>query len=251
MTVLPRPQEQLPEVAHEVRGRLLSVRERVAAACERSGRDPESVMIVAVTKTHPPEVARAALAAGLTDLAENHVQGLLAKMAAVGTESTTGRAVRWHLVGRLQRNKVRQVVGRSVLIHTVDRCALAEELSRRAQRVGTVERVLLQINVAGDPTKAGFAPEQALAGIDAVRALPNLRVEGLTTMPPLPPPEADPAELARPHFARLRQLRDEARASWKEVVQLSMGMSADFEAAVEEGATLIRLGTVLFGPRRT
>lgn len=261
MSALCPPREQLVALTDQIRGRLRAVRRRVAAACERSGRDPASVTIVAVTKNHPPEVACAAAASGLTDLAENHVQALLTTMAVVEAQTPTSRGrdhrrpggriapVRWHLVGRLQRNKARHVVGRSILIHAVDRSSLAEELSRRAQRMGVVQRVLLQVNVAGDPAKGGFAPEKALEAIGAVRGLEGLAVEGLTTIPPLPPRNVDAAEAARPYFAWLRQLRDQARATWQEVVHLSMGMSADFEAAVEEGATMVRLGTVLLGPR--
>jgi pyridoxal phosphate enzyme (YggS family) len=242
VTVLHGPPDRTAD-PEELRHRREVVGGRVAAACRRVGRSPAAVTIVAVTKTHPPEVARAAVAAGLTDLAESHVQELLRKMRAVDH-------ARWHLVGRLQRNKARDVVGRAVLVHALDRRSLADELSKRARRAGSVQRTLVQVNVGDDPAKGGCPPQQALDLIAYARDLPAVAVEGLTTIPPLPPREADPGEVARPHFARLRRLRDRARAEWPEVTHLSMGMSADFEVAVEEGATIVRLGTVMFGPRR-
>lgn len=243
-----QPLQEHDRLEAELRERLGAVRGRVSAACRRAGREPSSVSIVAVTKTHPPEVATAAIRAGLNHLGESRVQEMLAKMSAL--ETTADPAPSWHLVGRLQSNKARDVVGRAVLVHSVDRRSLAEELSRRAGRAGVVQRVLIQVNVGDDPAKAGCRPDAALELIAAVRELDHLSVEGLMTIPPLPADDADQAEAARPHFATLRRLRDEARGRWPEVTHLSMGMSADFEVAVEEGATVIRLGTVLFGPRQ-
>lgn len=222
--------------------RLASVRERVVAACALADRSPASVRIIGVTKTHPPALGRAAVANGLVDLAENRVQELLAKQPHVPE-------ARWHLVGRLQRNKVTDVVGRQVLVHSLDRRRLADALSRRAEQVGAVQRLLVQVNVAGDPAKGGCHPDEALDLIAYARELPHLAVEGLMTIPPLPRDDEDPGEAAREHFVRLRELRDRARSRFPEVVHLSMGMSADLEAAVAEGATMIRIGTALFGPR--
>lgn len=226
----------------DVRDRLAAVRERIAEACARCGRTPASVLIIGVTKTHPPEVARAAVRAGVSDLGENRVRELTAKMDRVPE-------ARWHMIGRLQRNKVRHIAGRSVLVHSLDRRSLADTLSQRAERAGVVQRTLVQVNAGEDPRKGGCHLDGAVDLIAYARELPHLSVEGLMTMPPEPPAGADPAECARPVFRRLREVRDEVREKWPEVAHLSMGMSADLEAAVEEGATMVRVGTDLFGPR--
>jgi pyridoxal phosphate enzyme (YggS family) len=225
-----------------VAARLAEVRARIGRAAEAAGRRPADVQLIGVTKTHPPSVARAAVASGLHDLAENRVQELVAKAPHVP-------GARWHLVGRLQRNKAKDVVGRHVLVHSVDRRSLARTLSSRAVAAEVVQRVLIQVNVGDDPAKGGCNLDETLDLIAYARDLPNLAVEGLMTVPPLPPDGQDHAEAARPHFATLRRLRDEARDRFPEVVHLSMGMSADLEAAVAEGASMIRVGTALFGPR--
>jgi PLP dependent protein len=222
--------------------RAAAVRDRVARACAAAGRRPSSVQVIAVTKTHPPAAARAAVAAGLDDLGENRVEELVAKAPLV-------EGARWHLVGRLQRRKVREIVGRQILVHSVDRPSLADALSRRANDAGSVQRVLVQVNVGEDPAKGGCPVDEAIDLVAYARQLPNLTVEGLMTVPPMPPEDRDANEVTRPHFARLRELRDEARTRFPEVVHLSMGMSADLEAAVAEGATMVRVGTALFGPR--
>lgn len=228
----------------EQAARIAEVRERIAAAAEAAGRRPSDVLLIGVTKTHPPEVARAAVAAGLVDLGENRVQELLAKEPLVP-------GARWHLIGRLQRNKAKHVVGRQVLVHSVDRAALAQALSRRAAEAGVVQRVLVQVNVGDDPDKGGCELDETEGLVAYARDLPNLAVEGLMTMPPLPPPGVDPGTAARPLFALLREERDRLRSNFPEVVHLSMGMSADLEAAVAEGATMVRVGTALFGARGT
>ncbi|MFA9445436.1 YggS family pyridoxal phosphate-dependent enzyme [Egicoccus sp. AB-alg6-2] len=227
-----------PDLATRVR----QVRERLARAAEAAGRQPADVRLIGVTKTHSPATARAAVAAGVEELGENRVQELAAKMPLVD-------GARWHLVGNLQRNKVKQVVGHAVLVHSLDRRSLADTLSRQASELGVVQRVLVQVNVGGDPAKHGCGMDEALDLVAYARDLPHLTVEGLMTIPPLPGPGAPPAEAARPHFAALRHLRDDAKARFPEVVHLSMGMSADLEAAVAEGATMVRIGTALFGPR--
>jgi PLP dependent protein len=222
--------------------RVARLRERLARACAHAGRRPGSVQVIAVTKTHPPAVCRAAVAAGFTDLGENRVEELVAKAQLVD-------GARWHLVGQLQRRKVRDVVGRQVLVHSLDRRSLADALSRRAADAGHVQRVLVQVNVGDDPAKGGCGVDEALDLVAYARQLPNLTVEGLMTVPPMPPEGSDAITAARPHFARLRALRDEARSRHPEVVHLSMGMSADLEAAVAEGATMVRIGTAILGPR--
>jgi hypothetical protein len=209
---------------------LSRVRERIAAACSRAARDPSTVRLVAVGKTKPVEMLRQAFAAGQAIFGENYAQELREKAEALpGAE--------WHFIGALQTNKAKLVVGRAALIHTCDRLALAQELSKRAKAAGLTQRVLLEINVGREPQKAGAMPGQVAQLLDQVRALPALSCEGLMCIPPA---EGDP----RPHFRALREL---ARALG--LPQLSMGMTADYEIAIEEGATLVRVGTAIFGER--
>lgn len=226
----------------ELEDRLAAVRSRIAGACEAADRRPSSVVLIGVTKTHPPDVVRSALEAGIVDLGENRVEELVAK-----AERMPG--ARWHLIGQLQRRKARDVVGRQVLVHSVDRAKLADTLSRHAADAEVVQRVLVQVNVGDDPAKGGCHVDDAIELVAYARELPHLTVEGLMTIPPLPAVDADPNAAARPHFARLRELRDEARDRFPEVAHLSMGMTGDLEAAVAEGATMVRVGTALFGER--
>jgi pyridoxal phosphate enzyme (YggS family) len=191
------------------------------------------VRLVAVSKTQPLELLREALAAGQTALGENYAQELREKSAALADA-----AVEWHFLGALQTNKARLVAGTAALIHTCDRLALAQELSKRASKLGAVQRVLVEVNTGREPQKAGALPEDVPALVAAISALPSLECAGLMCIPPA---EGDP----RPHFRALRELRD--RLGLRE---LSMGMSADYEAAIEEGATLVRVGTAIFGERR-
>lgn len=218
--------------------RLAEIRGVVADRQARAGwRHP--VRIVAITKSHPADAIRAALAAGLDDIGENRVQEALTKQAALpGAEAT------WHLVGSLQRNKARQAVGRFDWIHSVDRIELADELARRVAP-GTSQRVLVEVNCAGEAQKAGVAAAGLGALLDHLDRLPALRVEGLMTLAPLTRDE----RLQRTVFARLRALRDAAARPDRPLAELSMGMSGDYPAAVEEGATMVRLGTLLFGER--
>ncbi len=223
-----------------LRQRLDAVRERVAAAATRSGRAPASVVLVGVTKTVAAEVVRAAVDLGLTDLGENRVQEAQAKIPRVGR----GRA-RWHLVGHLQRNKAGRAVELFDRIHGVDGLELAEALSRRIAP-GRRLPVLVEVNVSGEASKFGVAPADLEPLLERVAALPGLRLDGLMTVGA---PVARAAD-ARPGFARLRELRDRAAARLGLALpELSMGMSADFEVAVEEGSTMVRVGTAIFGPR--
>ena len=228
--------------SNQLSSRLSGVHARIEAAALAAGRRPVDVHLIAVTKMHPVETARAAVAVGLTDLGENRVQELISKQEVV-------EGARWHLIGPLQRNKVRHVVGRHVLVHSLDRHPLADALSRRAQQLGVLQRVLVQVNVGNDPAKHGCDLDETEALVAYARSLPNLSVEGLMTIPPLVPEGADPVDAAQPHFARLRQQRDRLRERFPEVLHLSMGMSSDLEAAVAEGATMVRVGTALFGAR--
>jgi pyridoxal phosphate enzyme (YggS family) len=219
-------------------GRLASVKETIARS-QRAGGWSHPVLIVAVTKTHGPEVVRAAAAAGLTAVGENRVQEALAKMALVPDVQ-----VEWHLVGSLQRNKVRQVVGRFALVHSLDRIDLAEEFARRLPP-GTRQRVLVEVNCSGESQKAGVEPDALPALLDGLARFDGLAVEGLMTMAPF----TSDAAVQRGAFRRLRTLRDEAEGRGFRLPHLSMGMSGDFPVAVEEGATMVRLGTILFGER--
>lgn len=217
----------------DVAARWRATRAAVDAACRAAGRAPADVTIVAVSKLHPASAVDAAVSAGATDVGENYVQELVAKQAAATT------APRWHFIGRLQRNKARAIAGQVALIHAVDSLDLARELDRRAT---ARQPILLAVNVAAEATKSGIAPADAPALADAIAALPNLRLDGFMTMPP---PDADP----RPHFAALRALRDRLAAPDRPLPHLSMGMSSDFAPAIAEGATLVRIGTAIFGER--
>lgn len=221
-------------------GNLARVREAIADVQAREGLRGE-VRIVAVTKGHPPEAVRAALAAGLPDVGENRVQEAIAKQACL-----SGVPVRWHLVGHLQTNKAKLVPGRFVLVHSVDSLRVAEALSQAVERHGGGRLpVLVQVNVAREPQKSGCAPEEAEAVAAAVVGRPALELRGLMAMAPL----TDDERVQRRVFAGLRAVRDRLEASGYRLPELSMGMSGDFRAAVAEGATILRLGTVLFGER--
>lgn len=227
--------------AARVRENLERVRERIEAARRRAGRT-DDVGIVAVTKTHPAETVEAALAAGLHRIGENRVQELEAKVAEVGRERAE-----WHLIGHLQRNKVRRAVPLFDLIHSIDSLRLAESLSLEAERSGREIHGLVQVNVSGEASKYGFAGAEAVEAVAQVAALEGIRVRGLMTMAPF----TDEGSTLRRTFSRARELFEECERSIPEfeAVHLSMGMSNDYEIAVEEGATLVRLGTVLFGER--
>lgn len=222
--------------------RLAAVHDRIERAALAAGRDPDEVTLVGITKTHPPVTAQRAVDLGVVDLGENRVEEAVAK-----ADRVTG--ARWHFVGQLQSRKANLLVGRDWLIHSVDRRSLVDRIQRLAEEHGVSQRVLIQVNVGEDPAKAGCELDEVDDLVAYARGCANLAVEGLMTMPPLPPEGADPVEAARPHFARLREVRDRVAREAPEVRQLSMGMTADLEAAVAEGATLVRIGTALFGER--
>jgi pyridoxal phosphate enzyme (YggS family) len=219
--------------------RLAQVQETIARQ-QQAGGWSHPVRVVALTQGHGPEAVHAAVAAGLQDVGENRVQEALAKQEAVGKAP-----VAWHLISTLQRNKAKQAVGRFVLIHSVDRLDLAAELDRRAEAAGGRQRVLLQVNCSDEPQKGGVEPDGLPALLEGTSALPRLEVVGLMTMSAL---TEDRAEQRRA-FRRLRELRDECERSGHRLPELSMGMSGDYATAVEEGATMVRLGTILFGSR--
>ena len=219
--------------------RLAHVRAEIARRQAIAGRT-HPVTIVAVTKGFGLDAVAAALDAGLTDLGENRVQEALDKI-----DTPAGRRATWHLIGHLQRNKAKLVAGRFALVHSLDSAALAEELDKRAAAHGAPQRVLLQVNVAGEAQKSGCAPAETPAVARRVAGLPHLALEGLMTIAPF----TDAEDVQRRTFRGLRELRDALQEEGLWLPMLSMGMSADYGTAVEEGATVIRLGTVLFGPR--
>ena len=221
---------------------LSHINKRIRAAAEKAGRDPASVRLVAVSKTRPTEDIVAAFQAGQTVFGENYIQELVPKLVEV-TE-----AVQWHFIGHLQSNKVKYIAGQVALIHSVDRISLAEEIDRQWGKLGKTCAVLIQVNISGEETKSGTTEAGAIQLVRECALLPNIRVRGLMTMPPF----FDDPDAARPYFAELRRLAEAIAAqqiTGVEMVELSMGMSGDFEAAIQEGATLVRVGTAIFGER--
>lgn len=224
---------------------LTRVRERIARATRSAGRRLEDVTLVAVPKGFPAERVKEAIAAGVRHVGENRVQEAARKRDELGE---IGASCTWHLIGSLQTNKVKAALDTFDLVQSLDRWALAGELNDRAEGLARQVRVLIQVNVSGEPTKHGLRPDEVEPFLGRLGQLESLRVEGLMTIAPL----VDDPEQVRPVFRRLRELRDGlARRRWPnaEPYELSMGMSGDFEVAIEEGATLVRVGTALFGPR--
>jgi pyridoxal phosphate enzyme (YggS family) len=219
---------------------LRTVLASIAAAATRAGREPGSVRLVAVTKTWPAETVREIVEAGQRALGENKVQELLGKVPELPAE------VEWHLIGHLQQNKTRKILPHCALIHSIDSADLARQVSRLAGELGLTAKILLQVNVANDDAKFGFPVSEARASFGELIALPHLEIRGLMTVPPYD----EDLEKVRPHFKRLRELRDELAAAHQcDLPELSMGMSHDFAIAIEEGATLVRIGSSIFGHR--
>lgn len=226
-------------IADRVRGILSNVR----AAAEKSGRDPCRVRLVAATKTVSVERIREGIDAGLSVLGENRVQEALPKIEALAQTQ-----VRWHFIGQLQRRKARSIVGLFDLIHSVDSVELAQEIDRRAGEAEVVQDVLLEVNIGGESTKAGFRSDDLVQLVKTMAPLTHLRIKGLMA---IPPPTVE-AESARPYFIRIRELSQAVAAEKVPGVvmdELSMGMSNDYAVAVEEGATLVRIGSAIFGAR--
>lgn len=221
---------------------LQDIQDRISVAALAAGRDPSSVRLVAVSKTRPAGDVLEAFRAGQSVFGENYVQELVAKAAEVP------EPVEWHFIGHLQSNKVRQLAGIVNMIHSVDRLSLAEEVSRQWGRLGRCCDILVQVNLSGEATKSGTSEAEALQLVRAIAALAHVRIRGLMTMPPF----FDDPEAARPFFAELLRLSrriDAEGIPGVEMRELSMGMSGDFEAAIQEGATLVRVGTSIFGAR--
>jgi len=219
---------------------LEKVQQRIRAACGRAGRDPDSVTLLAVTKTQPPEIVKAAAELGLLLFGENKVQEAKAKIPLCPGK------LRWHFIGHLQSNKCRDAVELFKMIQSVDSLSLAQEINKRAEQAARTMPVLMEVNVAGEASKFGYQPEQLLAELKELNALPRIEIHGLMTVPPW----SAEAEKARPHFRRLHGIKAQCeQILGAPLPHLSMGMSGDFEIAIEEGATMVRIGTELFGPR--
>ena len=215
---------------------------QIEAACRRVGRAPDSVTLLAVAKTQPPEVVTAAAGLGLAWFGENKVQEAKAKIPLCPGK------LRWHFIGHLQSNKCRDAVELFEMIQSVDSLPLAQELNKRADQAAKTMPILLEVNVAGEGSKFGYSPERLLAELRELNALPRLEILGLMSVPPW---SSEP-EKSRPHFRRLRELKEQSeQVLGAPLPHLSMGMSGDFEVAIEEGATMVRVGTALFGPRST
>jgi hypothetical protein len=222
---------------------LQHVREQIQAAAQRVGRSPTEITLVAVTKTILPEQIAEAVNAGATILGENRVQEARDKIAVLGRAR-----MRWHLIGHLQKNKVKYIFDLFNLIHSVDSLALAQEIHNQGQKRNQVMPILLQVNIAGEDTKSGTTPEETIPLLKEMTGLPHIAVRGLMVIPPM----VEDPEASRPYFRMLRMLREDIAKIGIEgisVHELSMGMSNDYAVAVEEGATMVRVGSAIFGPR--
>lgn len=224
--------------------RLDQIKERIRQAAEACGRDADSVRLVAVSKTVAPDIVREALEAGVTILGENYVQEAREKFKAL-----VQYPVSWHFIGHLQSNKAKYAVRLFDLIHSVDSLKLAHELDKQAAKVDKIQQILVQVNISGEDTKSGISADETIELISAISLLKNLSIKGLMTMPPF----FYQPEKVRPYFAALRNLRDQIKERCIPNVsmqELSMGMTGDFEVAIQNGATLVRIGTAIFGERK-
>jgi len=224
--------------------RLDALKSRIRQTALDCGRDPASVRLVAVSKTHPAERVKSAIEAGAEILGENYIQEARTKIDNLSEES-----VSWHFIGHLQRNKAKFAVPLFDLIHSVDSVRLAKEIDKQAAKHDKVQEILVQVNISGEETKSGIDPEECLVMLREIAGMKRVAVKGLMTMPPF----FDQPEKARPFFSALKGLADEvrnAKISGIEMAELSMGMTGDFEAAIAEGATLVRVGTAIFGERQ-
>lgn len=221
---------------------LANITERITLAAAKGGRNPEAVRLVAVSKTRPTEDIAAAFECGQIVFGENYVQEFTEKFPKVTDQ------IQWHFIGHLQSNKVKYIAGKVALIHSVDRLSLAEEIDRQWRKLDKTCDVLIQVNISGETSKSGTTEAGAIELVRTCAKLPNIRIKGLMTMPPF----FDDPDAARPYFTELRHLSENIaaqRISGVEMTELSMGMSGDFVTAIEEGATLVRVGTAIFGER--
>ena len=221
---------------------LNSIQQRIHAACARADRDPASVMLLAVTKTQPPEIVNEAGKLGLMFFGENKIQEAKAKIPLCSGK------LRWHFIGHLQTNKCRDAVELFDMIQSVDSLHVAQEISKRAEQAGKTMPILLEVNLAGEASKFGYRPDKLEAELQQLNTLPRLEIHGFMTVPPW----TSNAENVRPIFRQMRELKQRAEQGLgAPLPHLSMGMTGDFEVAIEEGATIVRIGTALFGPRRS
>lgn len=233
------------ELLNKLAANIASVRRNIADACREAGRNESDVTLIGVSKVFPVEYAEAAFVSGLKDLAENRVQELVPKTDRF---NELGLTPNWHLIGTLQRNKVKYIIGRTHLIHSVNTLELAAEISKRSEAAGIVTDILLQGNISGEESKHGFSPEELEGAVQAVSALEGVRLRGLMTMAPI---ETEPGQ-ARPVFEKTRQIYEGLKTSVKDPScwdVLSMGMSGDYREAIAEGSTCVRIGTAIFGDR--
>lgn len=222
--------------------RFEQLKQRIATACQRASRDPSSVTLIAATKGVPAERISQAIRCGIKEIGENYLQEATAKREKLPPDLT------WHFIGSIQKRKVRSMVGHFEWIHSVDRWEIANEIHTRASAIPTIQKVLVQVNTSGEATKSGVSPENVLPFVERLKDLRSIDLRGLMTIPPW---NEDP-EASRPYFKKLSELLKEINArglSLRPLTELSIGMSGDFEVAIEEGATMIRIGTALFGPR--
>jgi PLP dependent protein len=233
--------ERLQFFMNSIAENLQRVREQMAQAAAKASRAVEEIELVAISKTHPTDAVREAIDAGQTLFGESRVQEARGKIPELPSN------IRWHFIGHLQKNKVRHALPLFEMIHSVDSFALADDMNRIAQEEGLHPRVLLEVNVAGEGSKFGFSPEKLRAQMEPLLALPRLSILGLMCIPPI----AEEAEASRKYFVQLREFRDSLQTEFRvDLAQLSMGMTQDYWIAIEEGATLVRVGTAIFGERR-
>ena len=218
-----------------------NIHQRITAACMRVGRQPEAVTLIAVTKTFDAEKIREVVRAGVVDIGENYVQELKEKQRRLA-----GQQIRWHFIGHLQSNKVKSVVGTVCLIHSVDSVSLGREISKQAERLGSRVEIFLEVNTSGESSKYGVSPEETATLVKQVMQLSYIDVTGLMTIGPFLP---DP-EQSRPAFSALKNIQRSLATEGIALPHLSMGMTNDFEVAIEEGATMVRIGTAIFGSRK-
>ncbi|MCK5391704.1 MAG: YggS family pyridoxal phosphate-dependent enzyme [Deltaproteobacteria bacterium] len=227
----------------DLESNLKSVRERIGNAAAKAGRDSHEIKLVAVTKRVEPERMKQALTLGMDTFGENYAQEFRNKSKIL--EEQTDKEIKWHFIGQLQKNKVKYLVGKVELIHSLDSLSVAEEINKRAENMGITVPVLLEVDTGGEESKGGVTPVLLESFLNELSGLSAVEVQGLMTMPPY----FDDVEMARPYFIRLRELRDDLLPSFPNLQQLSMGMSGDFEVAIEEGATIVRVGSAIFGER--
>jgi PLP dependent protein len=219
-----------------IKENILKIRERVASACAKAGREPNSLIVIAVTKNRQPEEINEVIAVGLDEIGENRIQEAVSKYAVCHPK-------KWHMIGHLQSNKAKEAVKMFDLIHSVESLSLAKEIDKQAGKINKVQEILLEVNVSGEASKFGIKPEEALGLVKAISVLKNLELKGLMTVAPI----AEDPQTVRPYFRALRELKDNINRSGNaQLKTLSMGMTDDFAVAIEEGATLLRLGRAIF-----